>query len=78
MEDAGEAHRLTVLLAERHDLLDLDLPVAHLDPVRAVVVRDLHRDALHAQLLADERPKRLHRPTELAAEDCRELLRLLV
>ena len=56
-------------LPNGNDLLHLDLAVvADLDPVGPVLVRDLHRHALQAELFADQRPERLHRPAELAAE----------
>ena len=51
-------------------------PILH--AVAQPVLADLDRRALDAEVLADQRPERLHRPAELPAEHGAELLRLLV
>jgi hypothetical protein len=79
VEDPFQPHRLAVLLAEGHHVSNSHLAaVAESDAVGAVLVGELHRDLLHPQVLPDERPQRLHRPAELAAEHGAELLGLLI
>src|SRR3954464_159592 len=52
MEDVGQLRRLAGLRSEGHDVVDLELAlVADRDLVVAVLGRELHRHALHAQLL---------------------------
>ena len=79
MEDAGHPRGLARLDAERHDVLDLEVDgVADLDAVAQPVLADLDRRALRAEVLAHERPERLHRAAELPAEDGAELRGLLL
>src|SRR4051812_42580339 len=79
MEHALEAHRLTGLDAEGHDVLDLEIdPVPDPDRVPHSVVLHLDRDALDPEHLADEGGETRHRAAELAAEDPDQLLRLLI
>src|SRR6185312_7524965 len=79
MEDADDARRLARRDAERDDVLDLEVDrVADPDAVAQPVLPHLDRRALHAEVLSDERPERLHRPPELTAEHGTELRRLLV
>src|SRR4051812_49159263 len=70
MEHAGEAHRLTRLDPERHDVLDLEVDrVADAHGVPQPIVADLDRRSLHADHLADERRQARHRTAKLAAEN---------
>src|ERR671918_1032162 len=79
MEYADEPHRLARLDAEWDDVLDLEVDrIADLDAVAQAVVHDLDRRALGAEHLPDERDDRLHRAALLPAQDCRQLLHLLI
>src|SRR3954451_19145012 len=79
VEDAGELRGLARGRAERDDVLDLEVDrVADPHAVAQAVLPDLDRRALYAEVLADQRAQRLHRPAELAAEHAAQLLRLLV
>src|SRR6266550_2748787 len=79
MEHAVELDGVTVLDAERDDVLDLEVDrVADADAVADAVVIDLDRGALDAEHLADQRRETRHRPAELAREDLDELVRLLL
>src|SRR5262249_26865531 len=79
MEDADETNRLGRFDAERHDVLDLEVDrIADTHAMDETVVVDLNARALGAEHLADERPERAHRATELAAEHLHELVELLV
>src|SRR3954449_5946873 len=79
VEHAVEADRRPVRLAERHDVLDLEVDdVADTDAVLEPVVGDGDRHPLHAEHLAHHRAERGHRAAELAAEDLHQLLELLV
>src|SRR5207253_2335701 len=65
--------------AERDDVLDLEVDrIADVYGVHRPLLAHLDRRPLDAEVLADERPERLHRPAERSAEDAAELLRLLV
>src|SRR5581483_10189077 len=79
MEHPGEPDRLAVFDPEGDDVLDLEVDRAA-DPhaVADAVVDDLDRRTLDAQHLPDQRYDTRHRPAELAAEDRRQLLGLLV
>src|SRR2546428_11985170 len=75
MEHAVEFDGVTVLDAERDDVLDLEVDrVADADAVADAVVIDLDRGALDAEHLADQRRGTRHRPPELAPEDLDELV----
>src|SRR3954452_17594023 len=79
VEHPVEPDRLTGLDTERDDVLDLEVDgVADLHAVAQAVVVDLDRRALDTEDLADERRQRAHRTSELAAEDLRQLVELLV
>ena len=79
MEHARRTDGLAGLDPERDDVLDLEVDhVADADAVTEPVVDDLDRDPLDTEHLADERSEACHRASELAAEDGRELLGLLV
>src|SRR5436309_13656282 len=79
VEDPRDPRRLLGFLAERHDVLDLEVDrVADPDAVPEPVVDDLDRSPLDPQVLADEPAERRHRAAELPAEDAEELLGLLV
>src|SRR4051812_21652726 len=79
VEDAGEPRGLARGRAERDDVLDLEVDrVADPHAVAQAVLLDLDRRALDPEVLADQRPQRLHRAAELAAEDTAQLLGLLV
>src|SRR3954453_22515154 len=79
MEHAVEFDSVTVLDAERDDVLDLEVDrVADADAVPDAVVIDLDRGALHAEHLAYQRREAGHRAAQLAAEDLDELVGLLV
>jgi len=79
MEDAGHPRRLARLHAEGHHVLDLEVDgVADADRVAQAVLD--HRDgrALEAQVLAHQRPERLHGTAEGPGENATELGRLVV
>jgi hypothetical protein len=79
MEDAVEPSGLTVLDAERDDVLDLDLDVAAgAQDVASPLLHDLHAQPLDGELLPDERRERSHGTTPLAAEHREERLCLRV
>src|SRR3954451_15452644 len=78
VEHPLEADSLARLDPERDDVLDLEVDdVADLHAVPDAVVDDLDRHPLDAEHLADERDEARHRPSELPAEDGRELVGLL-
>jgi len=79
MEDSRELRRLARLDAERDDVLDLEVDrIADTDAVGEPFLHDLDRGSLDAEHLSDERRQGSHRASQLAAEDGRELLHLLV
>ena len=62
-----QPHRIGVLRAERHDVFDLEVDrVADAHRVVEPVLTYLDGRALEAQVLPDERAKRLHRTAERA------------
>src|SRR5712691_728101 len=79
VEDARDPSGLSRLHAEGHDVLDLEIDrVADPDAVPESLLAHFDRGSLDAQVLSDERTERLHRATELAAEDAQELLGLFI
>src|SRR4051794_18474793 len=79
MEHPVELDRLTVLDAEGHDVLDLEVDhVTHPHAVAKRVVLDVEGRALRAEHLPDQRREALHGPTGLTGEYPAELLKLLV
>src|SRR5581483_6927556 len=79
MKHADQPHRLPRLDAEGDDVLDLEVDgVPDLRAVAETLLHDLDRRPLDAEHLTDERSERLHRSALLPAEDCCQLLHLLV
>src|SRR5207245_1710216 len=73
VEDPGQLRRLPRLDAERDDVLDLEVDrIADVYGVHRPLLAHLDRRPLDAEVLADERPERLHRPAERSAEDAAE------
>src|SRR3954466_15279794 len=79
VEHAVELDGLAVLLAERDDVVNLEVDgVADADVVGRAVDVEPDRDPLDADPLADERRQARHRAAELTREDGGELVSLLV
>src|SRR4051812_16734329 len=79
VEHPVELDRLAVLLAERDDVLDLEVDrVTDSDAVPQSVVDDLDRGSLDTEHLADQWSHSCHRSAQLPAEDPDQLLELLV
>src|SRR5688500_7457456 len=79
VEGVVEPDRLTVLLAERHDVLDLEVDgVADANAVPQPLVADLDRRPFDADDLPHEWGERGHRAAELPTEDLDQLVELLV
>src|SRR4051794_12337281 len=79
MEDSCEPGGLAGLDAEGDDVLDLEVDrVADADTVPESFLDDVDRRAFDTEQLADERSKAAHGTPQLATEDTRELLHLLI
>src|SRR5688500_3654001 len=77
MEHAVEPDRPTVLLTERHNVLDLELDhIPDADAVQQPVVTDFDGRPLDTDDLAHEGSEHSHRAAELPAEDLDQLVEL--